>query len=418
MKSRERVQLALNHKETDKVPVDIGGSGVTGIHVTALDKLIKELGLKKRVVKAFEPMMMLGFVEKDVIDALGGDVIGLFSPTTLLGYKNENWKPWKLPNGTNVLVGGGFKYKKGVDGSIYGFPGGDTNAEPSVRMPNNGIYFDNIIRQKDLRGYHLNAYIDYKDQYSVFSEEECSYYKETSRKLYEETEYSIFGNFWLGGFGDIFHIPGPWLKEPKGIRDFQDWTIAHITNPGYIKDFFGMQLETQLKNLELYKQAVGERIDVIAVSGTDFGGQNGLLYSIDTYRELYKPYHKIINKWIHNNTNWKIFYHTCGSVVDLLDDFLEIGVDIINPVQYPAKGMGLLGLKEKYGERFTFWGGGVDQQKVLPFGNVNEVRDETMRNVGVMKKGGGYVCSGIHNIQCSNPTGNIIEFFRSINDYL
>jgi len=416
MKSRERVRLALNHKETDKVPVDIGGSVVTGIHVTALDKLIKKLGLKKRIVKAFEPMMMLGLVEKDVIDALGGDVIGLFSPSTLLGYKNENWKPWRLPNGTRILIGEGFNYKEGADGSIYAFPNGDTDAEPSVKMPKNGFYFDNIVRQKDLRDHYFNARIDYNDQYSIFSDEECSYYEKISKKLYEETEYSVFGNFWLGGFGDIFHIPGPWLKEPKGIRDPQDWMMAHITHPDYIKDFFEMQLEIQLKNLELYKQAVGDRIDVIAVSGTDFGGQNGLLYSLDTYRELYKPYHRIINKWIHDNTNWKIFYHTCGSVIDLLDDFFEIGIDIVNPVQYPAKGNDLSKLKKIFGKKFVFWGGGIDQQKTLQFGGIKEVRDETRRNVEILREGGGYICSSIHNTQCSNPIENIIEFINSINE--
>ncbi len=416
MKSRDRIRLALDHKETDRVPVDIGGTVVTGIHVTALDKLIKELGLKNRTVKAFEPMMMLGFVEEDVIEALGGDVVGLFSPGTLLGYKNKNWKPWKLPNDTHVLIGGGFNFKKGVDGSIYSFPNGDMDAEPSAKMPGNGIYFDNIVRQRDLKDHYFNAHMDYKDQYLIFSDEECSYYEKMSKKLYDESEYSVFGNFWLGGFGDIFHIPGPWLKDPKGIRDPQDWMMAHITHPDYVKEFFEMQLEIQLKNLELYRQAVGERIDVIAVSGTDFGGQNGLLYSIDIYRDFYKPYHKILNKWIHDNTKWKTFYHTCGSVIDLMDDFFEIGVDIINPVQYMADGNNLANLKEKYGKKFVFWGGGVDQQKILNSGSIEEVRDETIKNVEILKKGGGFICSGIHNIQISNPTKNIIEFFNSINE--
>lgn len=416
MNSRERVRLALNHKETDKIPVDVGGSVVTGMHVSALSKLIKGLGLKERTVKVFEPMMMLGLFDEDVIDALGGDVIGLFSPTTLLGYKNENWKPWKLPDNTKIMIGGNFQYKHGTDGTIYSFPEGDVDVEPSVKMAVGALYFDNIVRQKDLKDHYFNAHEDYADQYPVFTDEECSYYEETSKRLYNETEFSVFGNFWLGGFGDIFHIPGPWIKEPKGIRDLQDWMMAHITYPDYIKEFFDMQLEIQLNNLKLYKQAVGDRIDVIAISGTDFGGQNGLLYSADIYRDFYKPYHKIINDWVHNNTNWKTFYHTCGSVIELLDDFIDAGIDIINPVQYSAKGMDLAVLKKKYGKKIVFWGGGINSQDTLQFGNTKEVRAETKRNIEILSRGGGFLCSSIHNIQYSAPTENIIEFFNAINN--
>ncbi|GAF80078.1 unnamed protein product, partial [marine sediment metagenome] len=236
MNSRERVVAALQHQEPDKVPVDLGGAVVTGIHAAALDRLRKALGLEDRVVKVYEPMMMLGLVEDDVREAVGGDVVGLNAPGTLLGYANKDWKDWRLPDGTQVLMGGGFECTYDSDGAAYAYPEGNTSAAPSAKMAADGLYFDNIIRQEDLSNHAFDARKDYADQYSVFSEEDCRYYEETSRRLYEETDCAVFGNFFLGGVGDIFHIPGAWLERPKGIRDLQDWIMAHYDHPGYVKE--------------------------------------------------------------------------------------------------------------------------------------------------------------------------------------
>jgi len=414
--SRERVIIALKHREPDKIPVDLGGSVVTGIHATALSKIRHVLGLEKRSIKVYEPMMMLGLVENDVMEALGCDVIGLNAPGTLLGYKNENWKTWQLPDGTEVLMGGDFAFTYGKDGTIYTYPKGNTSALPSAKMPSNGLYFDNIIRQEDLSNHDFDARKDYADQYSVFTEEECRYYEETSKKLFEETDYAVFGNFFLGGVGDIFHIPGAWLEKPKGIRDLSLWLMAHYDHPEYVKDFFEMQTEIQLKNLSLYQESVGNRIVAIAISGTDFGAQDGPFISPDTYREFYKPFHKRMNDWIHKNTEWKVFLHSCGSDVAFLDDFVEAGVDILNPVQISAAGMNPSFLKENYGDKLVFWGGGIDTQKTLPFGTPEDVEKETRENVSVLSKGGGYVCAAVHNIQGPTPVENICAFFRTINE--
>ena len=289
MNSRERVLLALNHKESDRVPVDLGGCVTTGIQASALNKLRRALGLEKKNVKVYEPMMMLGLVEEDVVEAIGGDVVGLNSPWTLLGYKNDNWKRWTLLDGTEVLMGGGFQSTRGEDGTIYAYPKGNISVPPSAKMPADGLYFDNIMRQEDLTNHDFDARKDYSDQYSIFSQEDCEYYERTSKKLYDNTEYAIFGNFFLGGVGDIFHIPGAWLEHSRGVRNYMDWIMVHYDHPDYVREFFDMQAEITLKNLELYRQAIGNRIAAIAVSGTDFGSQNGPFISPDCYRELYKP---------------------------------------------------------------------------------------------------------------------------------
>ena len=416
MNSRERVLAALNHQEPDQVPVDLGGAVTTGIQASALDRLRKALGLKHRTVKVYEPMMMLGLVEEDVRQAIGGDVVGLNAPGTLLGYTNNDWKPWQLPDGTEVLMGGGFECTRGADGTIYAYPQGNTDVPPSAAMPADGFYFDNIARQGDLSNHDFDARKDYADQYLVFSDEDCLHYQTESKRLYSNTDAAVFGNFFLGGVGDIFHIPGAWLEHPKGVRDYSEWIMVHHDHPEYVREFFDMQSEITLKNLELYRQAVGDRLAVIAVSGTDFGAQNGPFISPDCYRELYKPYHTVFNDWVHKNTNWKVFFHTCGSIVDFLDDFVDSGVDVINPVQFSAAGMDLKTLKSKYGDKLVFWGGGVNPQTTMPFGTPAEVEQETRRNVEILSPGGGFVCAAIHNIQGPTPVENILAFFRSIND--
>ena len=188
MNSRERIMAALNHRASDRVPVDLGGAVVTGIHVSALDRLRKALGLDPGPVKVYEPMMMLGTVEQDVVESVGGDVVGLNAPGTLLGYKNENWKSWTIPGGTEVLMGGGFEYTVDETGTTYAYPQGDRSARPSARMPANGLYFDNIVRQEDLSSHAFDARKDYADQYSVFTDEDCAYYEATSKALHQGTD--------------------------------------------------------------------------------------------------------------------------------------------------------------------------------------------------------------------------------------
>ena len=187
--------------------------------------------------------------------------------------------------------------------------------------------------------------------------------------------------------------------------------------PDYINAVFDLQTEVMLKNLEIYKQAVGDRIQVIWISGTDFGTQRGPFMSLDSFRDLYKPHYKKINDWVHKNTGWKTFYHTCGCVNDLLDDLWEMGVDCLNPVQFGAmepRGMTPQRLKEEYGDKFTFWGGGVDTQKVLPFGTPEEVRAQVKERVEILNQGGGFIFNPIHNVVSGVPAENLVVMYETV----
>lgn len=417
MNSRERVRKAINHEPTDRVPIDLGATACSGIHAVALKKLRKALGLPDKTPKVTDPMMFISEVDEDVRQALGIDCVGLYTKGTLLGYRNENYKPWVLPDGTEVMMGGGFEYTKGDDGYIYTYPQGDKSVAPSARMSASGLYFDNITRQEDLDAKEVwNGREDYKDQYGVFTDEDVADLQKQAEYYYNNTEYAIVGNYWNGGLGDNLHIPGAWLKNPKGIRHIPDWFMYMRLEPEYYKEFFGLQTEITLKNLALYNEACGDKIDVMIHTGTDFAHQSGLLISRDLYRELFMPFHAQVNEWIHKNTNWKTFIHTCGAVSELIPDIIEAGFDIINPVQVSAKNMDATMLKEKFGDDIVFWGGGCDPQIKLPLGTPEEVYEETKRNAEIFSKGGGFVGGNVHNLQYEVPSENFLAEVQALKD--
>ena len=417
MTSRERIKKAINHQEPDRIPLDLGSTSVTGIQPSVYAKLRKALGLKNRPVKVIEPYQMLAEVEMDVIERLGADTIGLRLPSTLFGFKNENWKPWRLFDGTKVMVPEKFITTQDKEGNIYLYPCGETSVPPSGKMSKGGYYFDAITRQQPIDDKNLDPEEWVRQQYSVFSEEEFRYLEKTADSLCKSTDLSIIGEFVDASFGDLALVPGLDTKHPKGIRNLEQWYMAHINHPDYIKGIFELQCEIVLKNLELSYEAVGDKVDVVYLSGTDFGAQNGPFISPDMYREFYKPFYEKINNWVHQNTPWKTFYHTCGSVVAFMDDFVEVGIDILNPVQCSAKGMDPKMLKEKYGDKLVFWGGGVDTQKTLPFGTQEEVRKEVTERCRIFGKGGGYVFNTIHNIQSKVPIENLIAMFQVVREF-
>lgn len=417
MSARERLIKTLNHEDPGKVVVDLGSSLVTGISARALARLYKALGLEGKTVKVYEPFQALGEVDEEVRKILGIDVVGVASPYTMFGYKNADWKPWKLHDGTDVLVGGNFVTTTDEAGDIYIYPKGDTNAQPSGRMPKGGFYFDNIVRQGCIDEDKLNAREDFSEDFKVFSDEELRFIEEQTDYYYRNTDYGINGGNFLGGLGDFAALPGPGIKQPKGIRSPEEWLIAHYTMPDYVKEVYEFHTEIALKKLKQYKEAVGDKIQVIQISGTDFGTQRSEFISPDMYREFYKPYHKKLNDWVHENTSWKTLYHTCGSVVNLLDDFAEAGIDVLNPMQFSAAGMDPAYLKKKYGDKFVFWGGGVDTQNTLPFGTPEEVKAQVLERLKILSVGGGFVFNTIHNIQWQTPVANILAMFEAIKEF-
>lgn len=418
MNSRERVQATLAHTEPDRVPLDLGGSAVTGIHVSSVYQLRQALGLDApgTPVKVVEPYQVLGEVAPDLMAALGVDVVGLGSQATLFGFRNEGWKPWTTFDGTPVLVPQGFNTEPEPSGDILMYPEGDRSAPPSGRMPEGGYYFDTIVRQPPLDEDALDPR-DNLEEFGPVTDEQLVHFGREAERLFDETDKAILANFGGTAFGDIALVPAPWLKHPQGIRDVEEWYVSTATRRGYVYEVFERQCEIGLANLERIHEVVGDRVSVIFVTGTDFGTQKGPFLSKQTYRELYMPFHKRVNDWVHAHTGWKTFTHSCGSVLALLPDFVEAGFDILNPVQCSAAGMDPKTLKERFGDQLVFWGGGVDTQRTLPFGTPEEVRREVRERIHVFGPGGGFVFNTIHNIQARVPPENLVALFDAVQAY-
>lgn len=422
MTSRERIIATINHREPDRIPIDLGATGQTGISVCALARLRDYLGLPKKDLNIFEIVQMLGVVDEDLRQMMKSDVIGLNHPEDSMGVKNNGrYKRFVMPDGTECLVNEGNEWDVEPDGSIYMYPQGDRTAPRSVKMPAGGYFFDIIDRAPDMDEdadeEDLTPREDFENFFSVMDDETARFYEKEADRLYKETDYAIIGNLAGAGFGDPGAIPAPFEKYPKGIRKFQDWCMAQILYPDYIKEVFEMQTEFMLKNLEIYKQAVGDKIQICWISGTDFGTQNAEFMSSEMFQDLYKPYYKRVCDWIHQNTSWKTYIHTCGCIVNLLDDIVEMGVDIVNPVQLSAKGMDAQMLKDKYGDKLVFWGGGVDTQHTLPGGSIEQIQAEVIERLPILSKGGGYVFDAIHNIVGDTKPENIWAAFKAVHEY-
>ncbi|MHC4356665.1 MAG: uroporphyrinogen decarboxylase family protein, partial [Planctomycetota bacterium] len=374
MTSRERVLRALNYQQVDRVPVDLGGTLGTGAHVSVIANLRQALGLDERGdrVKVVEPYQMLGEVAADLREMLEIDTVNLPGPKNHFGFADADWKPWRTFDGTDVLVGGKFNTDPEPNGDIFQYPQGDKSAPPSGRMPRGGFYFDDIVRQEPIDDARLDP-ADNLEDFSLLSDEALRLYEERARDLYDNTNLAITTGLPGTAFGDIALVPGAFLKHPKGIRDIEEWYISTISRRQYIKDVFAGQAEIAVENLKRIHQAVGDRLCAVWLDGTDLAAQNTLFCGPDTYRELYMPFSKKLNDWIHTHTKWKTMKHCCGGCELLIEGFIEAGFDILNPVQTSAKGMDPQLLVDKYGGRIIFWGGGADTQKTLPFGQPDQV---------------------------------------------
>jgi len=415
MNSRQRLEATLNHKPVDRVCVDFGSTAVTGITASALSRLRKAvLGKNDYRVKVIEPYQILGEIDEQLREALGIDVIGIVPPKTLFGFKNTDWKEFRLFDGTEVLVPGKFNVTEDANGDLLIYPEGDMSVPPTGRMPKNGFYFDAICRQRPIDEDKLDP-ADNLTEFGLLSTSDLTYFKNAARK-HADSGKGVIMTVPGTAFGDIALIAATWAKHVKGIRDVEEWYISTAIRRDYVYKVFEGQCEIALKNLEQLNKAVGKVPQAAFVTGTDFGTQRGLFISIKAYRDLFKPFHKAVNGWIHKHTNWKTFAHSCGGIYELLPDFIDAGFDIINPVQCSAEGMDAGRLKREFGKDLVFWGGGVDTQKTLAFGTPDEVYKEVTERIHIFNDNGGFVFDAIHNIQATTPTENILAMFKAIKD--
>lgn len=419
MTGRDRIVAALNHK-SGELPVDFSATSVTGLHVSVVAELRHHYGLPDEPVKVWRPYQMLGEVDDDLAAIMHADALGVAPSRNMFGYANDNWKEWRTPWGQVVLVGGGFEVDEFPDGSVEIYPRGDRSAPRSGRMPAGGYYFDSIIRQPPIVELDLRVE-DNLEEFGPITHQDLRYFEKAAGELGAtgklSPEKAAVFNFGGTGLGDIAVVPGPSLPHPKGIRDVEEWYISTVTRTDHIREIFARQTDIAMANLEHVHSVVGETPDMVYICGTDFGTQNSQFCSVDLFNDIWAPSYTRINSWIHANTTWKTFKHSCGAIKPLIESFIECGFDVLNPVQIGASGMDPAVLKREYGDRIVFWGGGIDTQATLPFGTPDEVRDEVRRNVDTFLPGGGYVFNAIHNIQAHTPIENLVAMIDAIAEY-
>ena len=396
MNSRERVRKAIRFEEPDRMPIDVGGSCVTGICIDAYVELVKYLGLDLGLPVVYDQFGMMARLAEPVRQRLHCDVIELENPAVSWGLENKDFKPWKTGPGNAVLMPGGFNPTTDEKGYLYIC---DEQGQALAFMPPGGLYFDRACVTTMSASDSKMSPEAWAASNPLYSDEHLRQLEESAKQLFENTEYSIQGGFLKGGLGSNGIFAG---------HTITDWLCRLVTEPDYAFSVLQATAERAVENLAIYLQAVGKYIDTIFVSGTDFGTQKGELFNPRIFKDLYIPNIRTITDYVHQHSGAKVMYHSCGSNFKLMEYFIEAGVDILNPIQTTAANMDPVELKKRFGGRICFWGGGVDTQTVLPHGTADEVREQAQERIRILAPGGGLVFAAVHAIQYGVPPQNIL----------
>ena len=412
--SKERVWNALNHRGGTPVPVDFGATTVTGIHCRIVEQLRKYYGLADKPVRIVDPFQMLGEVDEELQERMGVDLVPLFGRKNMFGIDESEVHEQITPWGQKVLIAKGIDMTPDAEGDVYIYPEGDRSVSPSAVMPE-GCYFINAIERQQPIDEALLSYQDNLEEYALLNESDLAYWKQAAGKA-AATGKAVVAGFGGTALGDVAFIPAMGLKHPKGIRSVAEWYMSTLIRPDFVHALFEHQTDLAIRNYEMLWNTVGDQVDVVFTCGTDFGTQDSQFCSEEVFRELWLPYYKRLNDWIHTHTTWKIFKHSCGAVLPLIPAMIDSGFDILNPVQINAKDMDSKVLKERFGDQLVFWGGGIDTQRVLAFGTKEEVRRQVMEQCEILGKDGGFVFNTVHNIQANVPVENVITMIETLNE--
>jgi len=379
--SRKRVETTLAHREPDRVPYDLGGSILTGIHEKAYRQLRQHLGLPEVEIEIEDPIQGLARVHEDVKRRFEVDVYGL-NPGPASGWVSKRWSE----EGYEKLIDEwGIEWWKPQNGGLYF----DMRRHPLV----------DAVGVADLEKYKIPDPLD-PGRYIGLAED-------SHRLMNEQQVAYILGR----------NAPGI-FEVALWVRGFEQFYCDMLQRPAMAEALLDIVCENKTKYWLKALELVGP--DVLMISeADDLSSQNGPLISPDLYRKLIKPRHTRLFGTIkkHAKADVKIFYHCCGNIAPLLPDLIESGIDILNPVQVSAEGMNTRELKRMYGKDLTFYGGGVDTQRVLPFGTPAQVRDEVRRRIDDLAPDGGFIFNTVHNIQADVPPENILAMREALAEY-
>jgi uroporphyrinogen decarboxylase len=405
MLSRDRVRKSINFEEPDRVPMDFGGSRVTGIHVDEYCEIARSYGLDVLPPKVYDVWQMLAKPDTLIAKCLKSDVIVLENLMEAFGLRNAGWKLWKTYKNNDVLISGDYDPVMDEKGYLHILGG---TGLPIAQMAPEGLYYD-MECSTEMTGKLI--FMDpetWKKSIPLYSDEELNILEKRARALYENTDFSICGTFLKGGLGTNALFAG---------HTICDWLCILITEKQYASEILRATAERAVENISLYLSAVGKYIDTILLSGTDYGTQKAELFRPEIFKELHMPNYRLMTDFIHKNSRVKAMMHSCGSIYNIIEYIIQAGIDILNPVQTNTANMDPKTLKEKFGSRIVFWGGGADTQSVLPFGTPREVAEHVRERIHIFAPGGGFVFTPIHNLQYGVPMANIDAMINAVLEY-
>lgn len=379
MTSRQRLLAALNHQETDRIPIDLGGNQ-TGIHKVAYRNLIRRLGIAdeiaimdavQQLAKPCEALLERFHIDTRYIAAGAGE--GFEGRIVRRERDGRVWHDltdefgvtWSMPDDQQLYMDISHHPLANAtiaDLAAYPFPRGDDPA-----------------RFAGLRSQAL--------------------------RIRDETPYAVVS----GISGVVYEIC--WY-----LRGLQQWLMDTMTQPAFCEALLDFTLKFWLDWFRLFLDEVGDVVDVIMI-GDDIAGQSGPLFRPEFYRRVVKPRQKKLVQYIRSRSSAKIWYHTCGACRQYLPDLIDNGIQILNPVQISAANMDPADLKREFGQQLVFWGGGIDAQHVLPAAAPEEIRQHVRRNLEMWKPGGGYVFNNVHNIQADVPPDNIVALYDAAYEF-
>ena len=379
MTSRERVNTALNHEEPDRIPIDLGGFQ-TGIHRKAYESLLSHLGMEERV-SILDPVQQLAVPSEAILRRFHADIryVTAHGPDNFqssIEINERGGKQWHdLRDEFGVVWSMPIDQMLYMDISHHPLANADINDIESYPFPNGS------------------------------DRTRFSGVREKALTLRKETPYALSS----GICGVTYEIC--WY-----MRGMERWFMDMKENQPFCEALIDRTSEYWVDWMTAFLGEVGDVLDVVMI-GDDLTGQDGPLFSPQFYRDVIRPRQQRIIDVIKKKSQCKIWYHTCGDCSIYIPDLIDMGIDILNPVQINTAGLDPAQLKSTYGNNLVFWGGGIDSQRVLPFASPQTIRDEVKKNIGIFKPGGGYVFNNVHNIQPGVPPENIVALYDAAYEF-
>lgn len=408
MKSRDKILNAINHKESE-LPLDLGATPSSGISAIGYNKLKKALNIEGGHTRIYDVVQQVAQIEDSVIDTLGVDVIDI---GRAFNTDDKDWYDVTLADGSTGQYPHWFKPKKeGENYSVY-----HENGQKIASMPSGATFFDQTVFP------YVN---DYPNNYKNLS-------SSMDLVLWQKLGHSPWDNAAKPNFYEELRKKALFLRQNTDkalmivcgcnlfewgtfLRRMDNFLMDIYTDEDLVEGLLDALMEKHLATLKNVCDSVGDVVDILRF-GDDLGMDTGMFMSKQKYQDLFKPRHTMLNEYVHKHSKMKTLLHSCGSVYPIIDDLIEAGYDILNPVQTTARQMDPIDLKKNFGKDIVFWGGGCNTRSILNRATPKEVYNYSRKMIDIFSDGGGFVFNQEHNIMPDVPSENMLAMFKAVND--